>query len=216
MYVSFGKARFSKWSNGSALRYVGKQIGTFDMESYLNNQTIEGSLLNLDCPVEGDSLALAATAATLSLILEVPVPSDVCFTGSVTESGVIEEVGGINAKLTAAKDFGLRKVFLPQGTKVESPAALEIIYVSRIDQLFGTLFATADLERGLAKLLEVRIPPELRRRTWVTDELVSGNPLRALLTCVGHRDPFGTIARVENPLVAHEDGPLLNKCCCEV
>ena len=64
--------------------------------------------------IEGDSASITVATAVISAFLEIPVRQDVAMTGSLTVRGEVLPVGGINYKILAARDVGLKEVIIPR------------------------------------------------------------------------------------------------------
>lgn len=69
-------------------------------------QTAEG--------VEGDSASIAVATAILSALKKVPIRQDTALTGSLSVKGEVLAVGGINAKVEAAINAGIKRVIIPK------------------------------------------------------------------------------------------------------
>jgi Lon-like ATP-dependent protease len=93
--------------NVSALikKYSGQSLGGFDIHIQFL-QTFEG--------VEGDSASISVATAVISALEKVPVRQDVAMTGSLSIRGEVLPIGGINSKIEAAKEAGIKEVILPQ------------------------------------------------------------------------------------------------------
>lgn len=65
-------------------------------------------------PVDGPSAGVAMVTAIYSAITGVPVDHTCAMTGEVTIRGSVRPVGGVAAKLEAARDAGARKALIPQ------------------------------------------------------------------------------------------------------
>lgn len=65
-------------------------------------------------PKDGPSAGVAVLTALASLLTEVPVRREVAMTGEITLRGKILPVGGIRAKLLAARRAGIKEVIIPE------------------------------------------------------------------------------------------------------
>jgi len=93
-------------------------------------QTYEG--------VEGDSASISVAVAVLSALKGVPVSQAVAMTGSLDVRGNVLPVGGVDAKVEAAAEAGIRKVVIPKPNLkdiVEKPRGMEVVGVSRIEEV---------------------------------------------------------------------------------
>ncbi|MDO8686171.1 MAG: S16 family serine protease, partial [Clostridiales bacterium] len=65
-------------------------------------------------PLDGPSAGLAIAAAIFSAISGLPVRGDIAMTGEVSICGKIKPVGGVPAKVEAARLAGIKKVIVPE------------------------------------------------------------------------------------------------------
>jgi len=113
-------------------KYSSKNIENFDIHIQFL-QTYEG--------VEGDSASISIAAALLSSLENLPVNQEVAMTGSLSISGEVLPIGGVNEKIEAAIDAGFKKVIIPkmnEGDIVINPKLLKkikIIPVSTISEV---------------------------------------------------------------------------------
>ena len=64
--------------------------------------------------VEGDSASISIATAIISALENLPIRQDTAMTGSLTVRGEVLPIGGINAKLEAAIDAGIKRVIVPK------------------------------------------------------------------------------------------------------
>ncbi len=106
------------------IKAIGKNLEKYDIHIQFL-QTYEG--------VEGDSASIAIAVAVISSLLKVPVKLDVALTGSLSIKGEVLPVGGVNAKVKAAKEQGIKKVIVPKANLGDVMVeGIEIIPVSNI------------------------------------------------------------------------------------
>ncbi len=91
-------------------------------------------------PVDGPSAGVSMVTAIYSAITGVPVDNRVAMTGEVSIRGHVKPVGGVVAKLEAARLAGVRTALIPADNWQESFADLAqqgllVIPVSRIDEV---------------------------------------------------------------------------------
>ncbi|KUK11225.1 MAG: Anti-sigma H sporulation factor, LonB [Clostridia bacterium 41_269] len=67
-----------------------------------------------DIPIDGPSAGAAVAAAVYSAVKGIPVDNTVAMTGEVSIKGSILPVGGIAAKINAARNAGAKKVLIPR------------------------------------------------------------------------------------------------------
>jgi hypothetical protein len=170
--------------------------------------TMQG--LPLDLRVEGPSLGLAAAVAVVSELSGVAVDPGVGFTGCLDVKGAVGRVAGVRAKLLAARDKGIRRVFLPADNARDVPkdleGAVEIRPVARlervVDEVFGLECVTAKLDRLFA---EKRPPATVKAQRWIAGADDAGGARRVLLTFVSKADPQGRyLGRDRAPIAAGE------------
>lgn len=99
-------------------------------------------------PIDGPSAGVTMVTAIYSAITEQPVDNELALTGEVSIRGLVKPVGGIVAKLEAARLAGARRVVIPQENWQESFRNLsardfEVIPVERIQQVIELAVPTA-------------------------------------------------------------------------
>jgi len=132
-------------------RYIGTAIARTDLHiQYL--QTYEG--------VEGDSASISTAVAVISAISDIPVRQDVAMTGSLDVRGRVLPVGGINGKIEAAIDSGIKKVLIPEanGQDVYLPKEraqmIEIVKVKDIVDVLENALAECKEKKELMKKMK--------------------------------------------------------------
>ncbi len=93
-------------------------------------------------PVDGPSAGIAIFIALYSAILIKPISSEIAMTGEVSILGKIYPVGGVYAKLMAAKAAGVKKVIIPRDNNQSTfcDIGIEIIPVSHIEEVIQHVF----------------------------------------------------------------------------
>lgn len=64
-------------------------------------------------PVDGPSAGTAILVALFSAIHNLPVRNDIAFTGEISIFGNVMSVGGVYEKIAAAKNAGVKKIYIP-------------------------------------------------------------------------------------------------------
>ncbi|MBQ5589564.1 MAG: AAA family ATPase, partial [Anaerotignum sp.] len=107
-------------------------------------------------PVDGPSAGVAMFLAVYSAFSEVPVPNDIALTGEVTLHGEILPVGGVEEKLQAAEEAGVKSAFIPQGNwkDVYAKHRIRVIPVGTIRELLEEIFLPESLAEGMEYLKE--------------------------------------------------------------
>jgi len=100
-------------------------------------------------PIDGPSAGVTLAAAIYSAIYNIPIDNTVAMTGEISIRGLVKPVGGVSAKIDAAKRAGVRKVIIPKENWQElyAHAGIEVIPVETIDEV---------LEHALVKTSDVR------------------------------------------------------------
>jgi ATP-dependent Lon protease len=91
-------------------------------------------------PKEGPSAGVTMVAGIVSALTERPVKNDVALTGEITIMGKVLPVGGIQPKIMAAIDAGIKTVILPEGNQSDVEHLpdyikdqIEIVFADSID-----------------------------------------------------------------------------------
>ena len=91
-------------------------------------------------PVDGPSAGIAIATAIYSAILNKPVNNKIAMTGEISLLGMVGVIGGVNAKILAAKSAGANKVIIPSGNWNENflnYKGIKVIPVSNIKEVFN-------------------------------------------------------------------------------
>lgn len=98
-------------------------------------------------PVDGPSAGVTIATAIYSAIKEQPVDNTVAMTGEVSIRGEIKPVGGIVAKVEAARQAGVKKVFIPKENWQDIFAkmtGIKVVPVERLEEVIqGALLVEA-------------------------------------------------------------------------
>ena len=94
-------------------------------------------------PVDGPSAGIAIFVALYSAILKKPISNEIAMTGEVSIHGKVYPVGGVYAKITAAKLAGIKKVVIPVDNNQEtfSEMGIKVIAVSKIEEVVKHVFS---------------------------------------------------------------------------
>ncbi|MBC2728828.1 S16 family serine protease, partial [Desulfosporosinus sp.] len=111
-------------------------------------------------PVDGPSAGIAIATATISAIRQQKIDNFLAMTGELSIRGRVKPIGGVAAKIEAAKQAGCKRVLIPKENWQERFADLkdeiEIITVEELSQVLDTaLIPEIKLEK-----IETRPPLE--------------------------------------------------------
>lgn len=93
-------------------------------------------------PVDGPSAGIAMFSAVYSSVLSVPVPAEIAMTGEISIMGKVKPVGGVAAKLDAARRAGVKKVIIPYENYQEmfEDFGMEIVRAKTIHDVVDACF----------------------------------------------------------------------------
>lgn len=87
-------------------------------------------------PVDGPSAGVTMAVAIYSAIHQIPINHTVAMTGEISIRGLIRPVGGVIAKVNAAKQAGAKKVLIPKGNwqAVYENIGIEVVGIETLDE----------------------------------------------------------------------------------
>lgn len=113
-------------------------------------------------PVDGPSAGVAVATAVYSAITGRPVDNRVAMTGEVSIRGLVMPVGGVVAKVEAARRAGVERVFIPRDNYqviFEKIEGIEVVPVERLEEVFkGAILPATEKKTGLAVQVEAVSP----------------------------------------------------------
>jgi ATP-dependent Lon protease len=96
-------------------------------------------------PKDGPSAGVAMFLAIVSLLLDLPVRSDVAMTGEISLRGLVLPIGGVKEKTLAALRAGIKTVMLPKRNEkdledvpAEAKQKLEFVFLERVEDAIRT------------------------------------------------------------------------------
>ena len=103
-------------------------------------------------PVDGPSAGIAMLCALYSAIEQQPISSLLAMTGEVSIMGKVKPVGGVVAKVEAARQAGVQKVLIPADNWQELFAdfGIDVVRVSDVNQVVTACFGMQTAERPAA------------------------------------------------------------------
>lgn len=146
-------------SSGRTMRRKSMAIGSVENVLTVLRRTMNVDYRDYDihlnfpggAPVDGPSAGVTIAAAVYSAISGIPADNLVAMTGEVSIRGLIKPVGGIVAKVNAARQAGAAKVYIPKenNQKLFSEIeGIEVIPVERLEEVIkGALLYPAAAEK---------------------------------------------------------------------
>lgn len=129
-------------------KHTGRDISNYDVHIQFL-QTYEG--------VEGDSASISVATAVFSALENIPVDQSVAMTGSLSVRGDVLPVGGVNPKIEAAINAGIKKIIIPHGNLKDvmidkaklREKGVEIIPVRHITEVLEQALAWSSEKKSL-------------------------------------------------------------------
>ncbi|MET3697357.1 Lon-like ATP-dependent protease [Bacillus oleivorans] len=103
-------------------------------------------------PVDGPSAGIAIATGIYSAIFKQPVKHDIAMTGEISIHGNVKPVGGILAKVKAAKQAGAKTVIIPEEniqTMLKEVDGIKIVPVSHLREVFDLAFVDQHLDEHI-------------------------------------------------------------------
>lgn len=131
----------------SYVRSVASQYGVKD--DFFGKNDIHIHIPEGAVPKDGPSAGITMSVAILSAVSNIPVRARLAMTGEVTLRGRVLPIGGLKEKLLAAKQYGIKKVLIPEQNQpdveeldAEITEGMELVYVSDMSQVARESLAT--------------------------------------------------------------------------
>jgi len=140
-------------SNVSAIikAYSGKDVSDFDIHIQFL-QAYEG--------VEGDSASVSVATAVISALEKIPIRQDVAMTGSLSIRGEVLPIGGVNAKIEAAIQAGIKEVIIPEMNakdvllKQEEKKKIQITPVTSLSEVIQRAFKWKKFNKNVLRKIK--------------------------------------------------------------
>lgn len=124
----------------SYVRSVASQYGV--KEDFFGKNDIHIHIPEGAVPKDGPSAGITMSVAILSAVSNIPVRARLAMTGEVTLRGRVLPIGGLKEKLLAAKQYGIKRVLIPEQNQpdaeeldAEITEGMELVYVSDMSQV---------------------------------------------------------------------------------
>ncbi|MCX7715072.1 MAG: ATP-dependent protease LonB [Clostridia bacterium] len=136
-----GARKFSRTSTAKAaidnVMTALKGIADIDVSNYNVHINFPGGM-----PVDGPSAGIAIFCSVYSAIKDIAVDNLTALTGEVSIKGLVKPVGGVAAKIEAAKKAGIKKIVIPKENSQKSfeNSEIKIIYVSSLEEILKEVF----------------------------------------------------------------------------
>jgi Lon-like ATP-dependent protease len=91
-------------------------------------------------PIDGPSAGVAIATAIYSAIKKVPVDNKVAMTGEVSIRGAVKPIGGVVAKVEAARYAGAKRIFIPRENYQDMFKEIEGIEVIAVENITDVIY----------------------------------------------------------------------------
>ncbi|NLP14881.1 MAG: ATP-dependent protease LonB [Clostridium sp.] len=120
-----------------------KKVLNIDFEDYDIHLNFPGGI-----PIDGPSAGIAIATAIYSAIKNLPISSEIAMTGEISIRGKVKPVGGVPAKIEAAKNAGIKRVIIAEENWQEmfENIDIEVIPVKDIYEVMKLVFGKQEGE----------------------------------------------------------------------
>lgn len=120
-----------------------KKVMDIDYEDYDIHLNFPGGI-----PIDGPSAGIAIATAIYSAVKNLPISSEIAMTGEISIRGKVKPVGGVPAKIEAAKNAGIKKVIIAEENWQEmfENIDIEVIPVKDIHEVMKLVFGKKEGE----------------------------------------------------------------------
>lgn len=138
-----------KESAKAGLSYIRSVSGEYRIpDDFFDNHDFHIHIPEGAVPKDGPSAGITMALAMLSAITGRKVRRDVAMTGEITLRGRVLPIGGLKEKILAAKEAGIKTVFVPRQNEKdieeiskEIKSGLEILFIEHMEEMIETAFA---------------------------------------------------------------------------
>ncbi len=138
-----------KESAKAGLSYIRSVSGEYRIpDDFFDNHDFHIHIPEGAVPKDGPSAGITMALAMLSAITGRKVRRDVAMTGEITLRGRVLPIGGLKEKILAAKEAGIKTVFVPKQNEKdieeiskEIKSGLEILFIEHMEEMIETAFA---------------------------------------------------------------------------
>ena len=105
-------------------------------------------------PVDGPSAGVGIATAVYSAMTGIPVDNKVAMTGELSIRGLLCPVGGVMAKIEAAREAGVKRVFIPRKNwqyLFDKETCLQVIPVDWLQEILDQVLQAATITAGPGK-----------------------------------------------------------------
>ncbi|MFC1835953.1 S16 family serine protease, partial [Thermodesulfobacteriota bacterium] len=134
--------RVMRESIEAAVQFIKASYQQIGVDSDWKSKDIAVLALHMGLPKEGPSAGITVVTGIVSALRNVPVRNDIAMTGEITIMGKVLAVGGVQAKLQAAIEAGVKTVIVPRENERDLQYMpdylkdrLEVVFVSHIDEV---------------------------------------------------------------------------------
>ncbi|MFC7393727.1 ATP-dependent protease LonB [Scopulibacillus cellulosilyticus] len=113
-------------------------------------------------PVDGPSAGIAIASAVYSAIKNIPINPEVALTGELSIHGAVKPIGGVVAKIKAAKEAGAKRVIIPEENRqsmLDDIKDIEIISVTHISQVLNNILIQQDFDQEIIPASGIKQTP---------------------------------------------------------
>ncbi|WP_048057921.1 ATP-dependent protease LonB [Methanothermococcus okinawensis] len=98
--------------------------------------------------IDGDSATAAVCLSIISSLLKIPLKQDFAITGSLDLNGNILAIGGVNEKINAAKEYGFKRVIIPESNMIDviDSEGITIIPAKTLEEIIPLVFENTSLK----------------------------------------------------------------------